>query len=38
MVILIFIVKGNDMEKIKSVEDFKKFLKENKELLLYKCN
>ena len=34
MEILNFIVKGNVMEKIKSVEDFKKFLEENKELVL----
>ena len=34
MEILSFIVKGNVMKKIKSVEDFKKFLKENKELVL----
>ena len=34
MEILSFIVKGNVMEIIKSVEDFKKFLKENKELVL----
>ena len=34
MEILNFIVKGNVMEKIKSIEDFKKFLKENRELLL----
>lgn len=34
MEILSFIVKGSVMKKIKSVEDFKKFLKENKELVL----
>ena len=34
MEILSFIVKGNVMKKIKSVEDFKKFLKENMELVL----
>lgn len=34
MEILSFIVKGNVMEIIKSVEDFKMFLEENRELLL----
>lgn len=34
MEILNFTAKGNVMEKIKSVEDFKKFPEENRELLL----